>query len=240
MLHFPKGEKYVSLLKDPEDPDAKAHVESERSRLRALVKQQLRDDAIVNELNEGQGGKLDDVDVRGDDGFAQELKEDDFFANSSDDERDTSGSDASGSGTDGDNEDGTDDDRGDDDEIGPGAGDESTDVSSSDEDEVDNEDNGDERVDNMSESSEEHANAGAAPFEGTHRAFQKQQPARWTAQGNKQHQKQGGSRRKSIPKIKVTPKKASVKGKGKPLKKGQPLRTRAEGGRKRRPKKKAA
>jgi len=54
ILHFPKGEKYVSLLKDSEDPEAQQHLESERKRLRLLVKQQLRDEAIVNELNEGR------------------------------------------------------------------------------------------------------------------------------------------------------------------------------------------
>jgi hypothetical protein len=93
VLHFPKGEKFVSLLKDAEDAEAQAHLERERARLRALVKQQLRDDAIVNELHEGRVQESDDEDApegTAGDGFAQELQEDDFFANPSDEERGSS------------------------------------------------------------------------------------------------------------------------------------------------------
>lgn len=54
ILHFPKGEKYVSLLKDSEDPEAQKHLQNERNRLRLIVKQQLRDEAIINEMDEGQ------------------------------------------------------------------------------------------------------------------------------------------------------------------------------------------
>lgn len=93
ILHFPKGEKYVSLLKDAEDPEAQKHLESERKRLRLVVKQHLRDEAIVNELNEGipSAGPADasakpvesasasesESDIEHDDFFAQSLEESD-------------------------------------------------------------------------------------------------------------------------------------------------------------------
>ena len=54
-MHFPRGEKYVSLLKDaPEDaPEAQAHLAAERQRLRLLVKEQLSETAAVTEADEG-------------------------------------------------------------------------------------------------------------------------------------------------------------------------------------------
>lgn len=54
VLHFPKGEKYVSLLKDANDEEAQKVLQAERKRLRALVKKQMADEAIVTELNEGR------------------------------------------------------------------------------------------------------------------------------------------------------------------------------------------
>jgi hypothetical protein len=51
--HFPKGEKYVALLRDAQDPAAQQHVEQERARLRALVAQQLAEQAAVTEADEG-------------------------------------------------------------------------------------------------------------------------------------------------------------------------------------------
>ena len=95
ILNFPKGEKYVSLLKDSEDPEAQEHLESERKRLRLLVKQQMRDEAIVNELNEGiQSTEQSDakhakdikaVPVERDDGSDSDenIEDDDFFMQSS-------------------------------------------------------------------------------------------------------------------------------------------------------------
>lgn len=96
ILHFPKGEKYVSILKDAEDAEAQKHLENERKRLRLIVKQQLKDEAIVNELNEGMpSGGDDDGHIDGnttkvrmeqaetsesDDGS---IEDDDFFAQSS-------------------------------------------------------------------------------------------------------------------------------------------------------------
>eukprot|EP00889_Picochlorum_renovo_P002257 jgi/Picre1/29287/NNA_004679.t1 len=58
VLHFPKGEKYVSLLRDADTAEAQAHLESERRRLREIVKQKLRDDAIVKNLMKVSGRKV--------------------------------------------------------------------------------------------------------------------------------------------------------------------------------------
>lgn len=95
ILHFPKGEKYVSLLKDADDPEAQEHLKSERNRLRLLVKQQLRDEAIVNELNEGmpsierpvakigkdiKAGPMEHNDTSQSE---ENIEDDDFFAQSS-------------------------------------------------------------------------------------------------------------------------------------------------------------
>lgn len=51
--HFPKGEKYVSLLRDAQDPTAQQHLQQQRARLRALVAQQLAEQAAVTEADEG-------------------------------------------------------------------------------------------------------------------------------------------------------------------------------------------
>lgn len=54
ILHFPKAEKYVSLLKTPEDAAERARVEAERARLRRAVAARLRDSAAVTEADEGR------------------------------------------------------------------------------------------------------------------------------------------------------------------------------------------
>lgn len=54
VLHFPKGEKYVSILKDPETEADRARVQSERARLRALVAAELARAALVGEADEGK------------------------------------------------------------------------------------------------------------------------------------------------------------------------------------------
>lgn len=92
VLHFPKGEKYVSLLRDADTAEAQAHLESERRRLREIVKQKLRDDAIVNEPDEGvrKEGLVEHEEADHDDGDdviqgtgQDDLMNDDFFAQSS-------------------------------------------------------------------------------------------------------------------------------------------------------------
>uniref|UniRef100_A0A061S769 rRNA-processing protein EFG1 n=1 Tax=Tetraselmis sp. GSL018 TaxID=582737 RepID=A0A061S769_9CHLO len=50
VTHFPKGEKYVSVLKGEGE-----HIEAERRRLMRLVKEQLREMALVTEADEGLG-----------------------------------------------------------------------------------------------------------------------------------------------------------------------------------------
>lgn len=55
ITHFPKGEKYVSLLVNcPEDPLAQKTLDQERARLMALVKQQVKEMAALTEADEGR------------------------------------------------------------------------------------------------------------------------------------------------------------------------------------------
>lgn len=54
VLNFPKGEKYISILKSAEDPEAQAHLEAERSRLRGLVQQQMAEAALLGDADEGR------------------------------------------------------------------------------------------------------------------------------------------------------------------------------------------
>ncbi|EIE27289.1 hypothetical protein COCSUDRAFT_45805 [Coccomyxa subellipsoidea C-169] len=53
VVHFPKGEKYVSILRDAEEPAAQAALIAERDRLRALVHKQQAEIAMVTEADEG-------------------------------------------------------------------------------------------------------------------------------------------------------------------------------------------
>ncbi len=53
MVHFPKGEKYVSILRDAEEPAAQVALIVERDRLRALVHKQQAEIAMVTEADEG-------------------------------------------------------------------------------------------------------------------------------------------------------------------------------------------
>jgi len=53
VLNFPKGEKYVSIVKIAEDPKGAEALEKERSRLRAMVASQLAEIAMVTEADEG-------------------------------------------------------------------------------------------------------------------------------------------------------------------------------------------
>lgn len=54
VTHFPKGEKYVSLFKQAETPDAQAKLDADRLRLRQLVSMQLQQAAMIAEADEGQ------------------------------------------------------------------------------------------------------------------------------------------------------------------------------------------
>ncbi|EFJ41583.1 hypothetical protein VOLCADRAFT_98439 [Volvox carteri f. nagariensis] len=49
-----RGEKYVSILRNVEDPEAQKHLETERERLRAIVRRQVAEVAAVTEADEGR------------------------------------------------------------------------------------------------------------------------------------------------------------------------------------------
>ena len=53
VVNYPKGEKYVSLLRNAEDPEAQKVLEAERKRIRAKVRQHLADIAMITQPNEG-------------------------------------------------------------------------------------------------------------------------------------------------------------------------------------------
>ena len=53
VVHFPKGEKYVSILRDAEEPAAQVALIVQRDRLRALVHKQQAEIAMVTEADEG-------------------------------------------------------------------------------------------------------------------------------------------------------------------------------------------
>lgn len=55
VLHFPKGERYVSILKEAAEPEAQAKLEAERTRLKAVIKHQLAESAMLTEADEGLG-----------------------------------------------------------------------------------------------------------------------------------------------------------------------------------------
>lgn len=55
-----QGEKYVSLLLEPEDEEARLKVHSQRQRLRALVRRQQAEAALLADADEGLGALLDE------------------------------------------------------------------------------------------------------------------------------------------------------------------------------------
>ncbi len=55
VMHFPKGERYVSIVKEAADPAAQAKLESERKRLKAMIRHQLAESAMLAEADEGLG-----------------------------------------------------------------------------------------------------------------------------------------------------------------------------------------
>ena len=54
VLHFPRTEKYVSLLKAAPDAAAQEQLEAERARLRGLVRQHLAEVAMLTQGDEGR------------------------------------------------------------------------------------------------------------------------------------------------------------------------------------------
>ncbi len=237
VLHFPKGEKYVSLLKDAEDPEAQAHLERERERLRAVVKRRMRDEAIVNELDEGEedGGA-------GEGRFAQEIREDDFFANSDDD---GNGDDDDDTGRDETGMVGDDTSDGDSDSDSDGSGEKrsfsdliATSSDRSSESDSDESESSDGRVGTRDDDGgvQQHR----AAFQRRHQnAAQPREPRR-SDSGSRPRARMESKRKPKI--VSTNTKNADRKpraNKANPAKgPKQPLRTRAEGGRKRRAKKK--
>ena len=61
MMHFPKGERYVSILKDAAEPEAQAALVAERARLRKLVRHQMAETAMIADADEGFGQNADEV-----------------------------------------------------------------------------------------------------------------------------------------------------------------------------------
>lgn len=55
VLHFPKGERYVSILKDAAEPEAQVKLDAQRARLKAVIKHQQAESAILTEADEGLG-----------------------------------------------------------------------------------------------------------------------------------------------------------------------------------------
>jgi len=53
-MHFPKGEKFVSLLRNAATPEDQILLDAERARLRGLVRRQVADDMLLSEANEGR------------------------------------------------------------------------------------------------------------------------------------------------------------------------------------------
>ncbi len=58
VMHFPKGERYVSIVKEAADPAAQAKLESERERLKAMIRHQLAESAMLAEADEGLGQSI--------------------------------------------------------------------------------------------------------------------------------------------------------------------------------------
>jgi len=234
VLHFPKGEKYVSLLKDAEDPEAQAHLERERERLRAVVKRHMRDEAIVNELDEGEKGGGE-----GEGRFAQEIREDDFFANSDDDGNGDDGNGRDETGMFGD--DTSDGDSDGDEDVGDGSGEKRSfsDLIAT------SSDRSSERDSDESESSDGRVGTrdGDGGVQQNRAPFQRHQKPREPRRSDARSRPRARMESKPKPKsISTNTKNADKKpraNKANPTKgPKQPLRTRAEGGRKRRAKKK--
>lgn len=55
VLDFPKGERYVSILKEAADPEAQASLDAERTRLKSVIRHQLAEDAMLADADEGLG-----------------------------------------------------------------------------------------------------------------------------------------------------------------------------------------
>ena len=55
VLNFPKGERYVSILKEAAEPEAQARLDAERTRLKTVIRHQLAEEAMIADADEGLG-----------------------------------------------------------------------------------------------------------------------------------------------------------------------------------------
>ena len=55
VVNFPKGERYVSILKEAADAEAQAKLDAERTRLKAVMRHQLAESALLADADEGLG-----------------------------------------------------------------------------------------------------------------------------------------------------------------------------------------
>ncbi|DBA99882.1 TPA: hypothetical protein ACH3X1_013769 [Trebouxia sp. C0004] len=78
VMHFPKGERYVSIVKEAADAEAQTKLESERKRLKAMIRHQLAESAMLAEADEGLGQSSAMA------GAAHDTEADAFFLESSD------------------------------------------------------------------------------------------------------------------------------------------------------------
>lgn len=61
VVHFPKGERYVSILKEATEPQAQVVLAAERARLKKLIKHQMAETALIADADEGLGQNSDTV-----------------------------------------------------------------------------------------------------------------------------------------------------------------------------------
>ena len=61
VMHFPKGERYVSILKEAAEPEAQVSLLAERARLRKQIRHQLAETAMIADADEGLGQDADMV-----------------------------------------------------------------------------------------------------------------------------------------------------------------------------------
>lgn len=80
VMHFPKGEKYVSILKSCDNPEAQAALDAERHRLKVIVRKRMAEEALIAEADEGRSllaaeSKLGDLEQK----YQETGEADEFF-----------------------------------------------------------------------------------------------------------------------------------------------------------------
>ena len=53
VLNFPRAERYVSILKEAQEPEAQTELDAQRARLKALIRRQLAESAMLADADEG-------------------------------------------------------------------------------------------------------------------------------------------------------------------------------------------